>query len=167
MPEDISRYLRFLAGVEAQRKQYEALLTNKALSGMPRLLMPDFENENVQPPGQELAQQYAQMAQQYAQATVRFQLMARQVHVPMACSKLHRYYSVALNLNPQLIMQTARRLAAGDYGGLLMLRGSAGKTIELNYQAADDELANICGQYRMRQPFDIGNGSGGGDILLP
>ena len=64
-------------------------------------------------------------------------------------------------------METARRLAAGDYTGLLSMRSSTGKTIEDNYRAADDELIRICEQYNVRKPFDIGNGGGSGSILMP
>ena len=167
MPDDIRRYLNFLQGVEAQRKAYEGQLTNKMLAVVPNLLMPNFENENVQPPDQQMVRQYDQLAQDYSQATLRFQSAAQQVGVPMACRKLHAYYSTALSMNPRLISETARSLATGNYSGLLSMRGSVGKTIEENYQAADQELANICNQYGIRKPFDIGSGSGGGDILLP
>lgn len=166
MPEDIRRYLAFLQGVEAQRKQYEGQLTNMMLKVVPNLLMPNF-NENSQPPDQELVRQYGQMAQQYSQATVRFQTAAQQVSVPLACRKLHMYYSTALSLNPRLIQETARRLGGGDYTGLLGMRSSIGKTIEDNYRAADDELARICQEFSVRKPFDIGNTGGGNSILLP
>jgi hypothetical protein len=167
MPDDIRRYLNFLQGVEAQRKTYEGQLTNKMLAVVPNLLMPNFDNENVQPPDQQMVRQYDQMAQEYAQATLRFQAASQQVQVPMACRKLHAYYSTALSMNPRLISETARSLATGNYSGLLSMRGSVGKTIEENYQAADQELANICNQYGVRKSFDIGNSGGGGDILLP
>jgi hypothetical protein len=66
-----------------------------------------------------------------------------------------------------LIYQTSQSLGTGNYSGLLSMRGSVGKQIEDNYQAADQELANICNQYGVRKPFDIGNGTGGGSILEP
>ncbi len=166
MPEEIRRYLSFLQGVEAQRKQYEAQLTNQMLAAVPNLLMPNFD-ENSQPPDQQMVRQFDQMAQQYAQATIRFQAAARQVSVPPACQKLHMYYSTALSLNPRLTQETARRLAAGDYAGLLAMRRDVGKTIEENYRAADDELARTCQQYEVRKTFDIGNSGGGNSILLP
>jgi hypothetical protein len=167
MPEDIRRYLGFLQSVEAQRKDYEGKLTNKMLAAIPNFMAPDFSNENVQPPDQQLVQQYSQMAQEYANATVRFQTASQQIVVPQACRKLHAYYSTALSLNPRLIYDTANRLRSGDYTGLLGMRNSVGKQIEDNYRAADQELASICDQYGMRKPFDIGNGSGGGSVLLP
>jgi hypothetical protein len=76
MPEDIRRYLRFLEGVEAQRKQYEGQLTNRMLAMIPNLLMPNFDAENVQAPDQQMVRQYNQMAQEYSQATIRFQAAA-------------------------------------------------------------------------------------------
>src|SRR5438067_7679763 len=85
MPEDIRRYLAFLQSVEAQRKDYEGKLTNKMLAAVPNFMAPDFSNENVQPPDQQLVQQYSQMAQEYAQATVRFQAASQQIVVPAAC----------------------------------------------------------------------------------
>jgi hypothetical protein len=166
MPEDIRHYLAFLQDVEAQRKQYEAQLTNRMLAVVPNLLMPNFD-ENSQPPDQQMVRQYDQMAQQYAQATVRFQAASQQVSVPLACRKLHASYSTALSLNPRLIMETSRRLATGDYTGLLSMRNSIGKTIEENYRTADDELGRICQQYGVRKPFDIGNTGGGNSILQP
>ena len=167
MPDDIRRYLSFLQGVEAQRKTYEGQLTNKMLAVVPNLLMPNFDSENLQPPDQQIVRQYDQLAQEYSQATLRFQAASQQVGVPMACRRLHGYYSAALSMNPRLISETARSLATGNYSGLLSMRGSVGKQIEENYQAADQELANICNQYGIRKPFDIGNSSGGGDVLLP
>jgi hypothetical protein len=166
MPEDIRRYLAFLQGVESQRKQYEGQLTNQMLAVVPNLLAPNFD-ENSQPPDQQMVRQYDQMAQQYAQATIRFQSAARGVTVPLACRKLHGYYSTALSLNPRLILETSRRLATGDYSGLLAMRSSIGKTIEENYRGADDELARICEQYGVRKSFDIGNGGGGNSVLSP
>jgi hypothetical protein len=166
MPEDIRRYLAFLQSVEAQRKQYEAQLTNQMLKVVPNLMMPNFD-ENSQPPDQQMARQYDQMAQQYAQATIRFQAASQRVTVPLDCRKLHAAYSTALSLNPRLILDTSRRLSTGDYSGLRTMRNDVGKTIEDNYKIADDELARICGQYGVRKPFDIGNGGGGNSILLP
>jgi hypothetical protein len=166
MPEDIRRYLAFLQGVEAQRKQYEARLTNQMLAAVPNLMAPDF-SENSQPPDQQLVRQYDQMAREYSQATVRFQAESQRVNVPLACRKLHGYYSTALSLNPRLILDTAQRLARGDYAGLLQMRNSIGKTIEDNYRAADDELRRICEQYRVPKSFDIGNGPGGASVLQP
>jgi len=166
MPDDIRRYLGFLQSVELQRKDYEGKLTNKMLAAVPNFMAPDFSNENVQPPDQQLVQQYSQMAQEYANATVRFQTASQRIVVPMACRKLHAYYSTALSLNPRLIYDTANRLRSGDYTGLLGMRNSVGKQIEDNYRAADQELAAICDQYGMRKPFDIGNGSGG-SVLMP
>jgi hypothetical protein len=167
MPEDVRRYLSFLQGVEAQRKDYEGKLTNRMLAVVPNLLMPNFDSENLQPPDQQIVQQYNQLAQEYTQATVRFQAAAQQVGVPMACRKLHGYYSTALSMNPRLISETARSLATGNYSGLLAMRGSVGKQIEDNYQAADQEVATICNQYNVRKSFAIGNNGGGGDVLLP
>lgn len=167
MPEDIRRYLSFLEGVEAQRKQYEGQLTNRMLGMIPNLLMPNFDADNVQPPDQQMVRQYDAMAQEYARATMRFQAASQQIQVPMACRKLHAYYSTALSMNPRLISETARSLQSGNYSGLLSMRGSVGKQIEDNYAAADQELAIICSQYNVRKPFDIGNGSGGNSVLLP
>jgi hypothetical protein len=166
MPEEIRRYLAFLQGVEAQRKQYEAQLSQQMLAVVPNLMAPDF-SENSQPPDQQLVRQYDQMAQQYSQATIRFQTEAQRVNVPLACRKLHGHYSTALSLNPRLILETARRLGAGDYAGLLAMRGSIGKTIADNYQAADAELGRICDQYGVRKQFDIGSSGGGNSILMP
>jgi hypothetical protein len=167
MPEDVRRYLSFLQGVEAQRKDYEGKLTNRMLAKIPTLLMPNFDTETVQPPDQEFRQQIDQLVQGYEQATVKFQAAAQQVGVPMACRRLHGYYSTALSMNPRLFSEISRNLATGNYSGLLSMRGSVGKQIEDNYQAADQEVANICNQYNVRKSFDIGNSSGGGDILLP
>ena len=89
-PDDIRRYLGFLQSVEAQRKDYEGKLTNKMLAAVPNFMAPDFSNENVQPPDQQLVQQYSQMAQEYAQATVRFQTASQQIVVPAACRKRSR-----------------------------------------------------------------------------
>lgn len=166
MPEDIRRYLAFLQGVETQRKQYEAQLSQQMLAVIPNLMAPDF-SENAQPPDQQLVRQYDQMARQYSQATIRFQTEAQRVNVPLACRKLHGYYSTALSLNPRLILETAQRLGAGDYAGLLAMRSSIGKTIADNYRAADEELGRICAQYRVPKPFDIGNSGGGNSVLLP
>ena len=62
MPDDIRRYLGFLKSVEEQRKNYEGQLTNKMLAAIPNFMAPDFSNENVQPPDQQLVQQFSQMA---------------------------------------------------------------------------------------------------------
>jgi hypothetical protein len=166
MPEDIRRYLGFLQGVEAQRKQYEGQLTNQMLAIMPNLLMPNFD-ENSQPPDQQMARQFDQMAQQYAQATLRFQAESQKIVVPLACRKLHAHYSTALSMNPRLITETSQRLSRGDYSGLLAMRSQVGRLIDENYRAADAELARICQEYRERKPFDIGNTGGGPSILLP
>jgi hypothetical protein len=166
MPEEIRRYLAFLQSVEAQRKQYETQLTQQMLAVVPNLMAPDF-SENSQPPDQQLVRQYDQMAQQYSQATLRFQTEAQRVSVPIACRKLHGYYSTALSLNPRLILETARRLGAGDYAGLLSMRSTTGKTIADNYRAADEELGRICDQYQVRKNFDIGNTGGGTSVLMP
>ena len=64
-------------------------------------------------------------------------------------------------------LDTARRLAAGDYTGLLQMRNTIGKTIADNYRAADDELRRICEQYSVPKSFDIGNTAGGTSILQP
>jgi hypothetical protein len=165
MPEDVRRYLQFLQGVEAQRKQYEAQLTNQMMAAVPNLMAPNFD-ENSQPPDQQLVRQYDQMAQQYSQATLRFQAEAQKVSVPLDCRKLHGYYSTALSLNPRLILETARRLGSGDYAGLLSMRNSIGKTIAENYQAADQELGRICDQYQVKKTFEIGSG-GGASVLMP
>jgi hypothetical protein len=167
MPDDIRRYLSFLQGVEAQRKAYEGQLTNKMLAVVPSLLMPNFDSDNVRPPDQQVIGQFRQLAQEYTQATIRFQAAAQQVGVPAACRKLHADYSTALSMNPRTIQQAADSIASGNYSGLLSMRSSVGKNIEDYYRAADQELANICNQYNVRKSFDIGNSSGGGDILLP
>lgn len=167
MPEDVRRYLNFLQQVEAQRKAYEGKLTNQMLAVVPKLLMPDFDNENVQPPDQQVIGQFKQVAQVYTQATINFQVLARQVGVPLACRKLHADYSTALSMNPRTIQQAADSITSGNYSGLLSMRSSVGKNIEDYYQAADQDLANICNQYSVRKSFDIGNTGGGGDILLP
>jgi hypothetical protein len=161
MPPDIERYLRFLRSVEYDRLEYEGQLMNALLPLMTGMMMPDFSENSTQPHTRELVARYLQMVQQYAQATRRFQVRARQVGVPASCQRLHADYTFALMRSPDLILETARRLNNGDYGGLQQMLGRVRREVDVPFADADRELEGICRQYDIRKPFDIGNGGGG------
>jgi hypothetical protein len=165
MPEDIRRYLAFLESAEQDRRNYEARLSNIMLGLIPSLMMPNFDSDKVQGLDPQMVQMYNRIAQEYAIGTRRFQLQAQRIGVPASCRVLHLNYSYALSRNPTIIVETARRLVAGDYGGLHQMLATVGADMNQKYSAADFELGRICGQYNMPKPFQIGEGSSGGSIF--
>jgi hypothetical protein len=165
MPDDIRRYLAFLQRVETERKGYEARLSNVLLQLIPGLMMPNFDDEHVQALDPRLVAMYNRTAQEYAVAGRRFQVAAGRIGVPPSCRVLHANYSYALSRNPVIIMETAKRLVAGDYGGLHQMLSTVGADINTKFDTADDELARICDQYNMHKPFSIGNGRAGGSLF--
>lgn len=165
MPPDIQRYLDLVRRAEFDRRRYEDQLSNVLLQLIPRLMMPNFEEDNVQALDPRVVAMYNRTAQEYAVGTRRFQVLAGRIGVPAECRVLHANYSYALSRNPALILETARRLVGGDYAGLHRMLGSVGRDLEEKYSAADGELGRICAEYNVRKSFDIGNGSGGGSIF--
>jgi hypothetical protein len=166
MPDDIRRYLAFVQRVEAERKAYEARLSNILIRLIPSLMMPNFDEDHVQGLDPQVVSMYNRTAQEYAMAGRRFQVAAGRIGVPLSCRVLHINYSYALSRNPVIITETARRLVNGDYGGLHQMLGTVGADINQKFDTADSELERICNQYSMRKPFSIGNGPAGGGNLF-
>jgi hypothetical protein len=166
MPDDIRRYLAFLQRVEAERKAYEGRLTNLLIRLIPNLMMPNFDEDNVQGLDPRIVQMYDRTAREYAMAGRRFQVAAARIGVPLACRTLHANYSYALSRHPVLIVETAHRLVGGDYAGLHQMLGTVGADVNEKFEAADQELERICDQYNERKPFTIGNPRSGGGSLF-
>jgi hypothetical protein len=165
MPDDIRRYLAFVQRVEAERKAYEARLSNLLIRLIPSLMMPKFDEDSVQGLDPQLVTMYNRTAQEYAMAGRRFQAAAGRIGVPPSCRVLHLNYSYALSRNPVIILETGRRLVNGDYGGLHQMLGTVGADVNSKFDTADNELERICDQYNMRKPFQIGNGRTGGSLF--
>jgi hypothetical protein len=157
MPDDIRRYLAFLQRVEAERKAYEGRLTNLLIRLIPNLMMPNFDDDSVQGLNPQFVQMYDRTAREYAMAGRRFHAAAVRIGIPPACRTLHANYLFAISNHPVLINETARRLVGGDYAGLHQMLGTVAADVNAKFETADQELEQICDQYRERKPFTIGN----------
>jgi hypothetical protein len=168
MPASVQRYLEFLRRVEFERRTYDARRINSMMHVLTQVLSNMMSEDNNQSPDRQIVASYARMAQEYAQGLMRFRSTAAlRVGVPPECRALHDQYSVALRANADTILETARRLSAGDLGGLQQMRPTIGSDVNQEYVAAEEELERIFDRYNIprRYRFNVGNGATGGSLF--
>jgi len=177
-PADVVDYLKFLKDVERQRvalvKQQTAgaLGMSASLPGSNLLAEMQQKEEDIQRSHEQTYEHFqAKIMEWQGQWNILSQHFLSKPP-PQSCQQLRDKYYDMLGKTAGAMVSLANSLSQAFSGNaekalesLSSMRGTASQSIDDACAAADEELASVCGKFRLRKDFDIKPDGGGASLF--
>lgn len=178
MPDDIRKWLEFLAEIERQRQALATAELTQAITIFGNLQAQDITaglDPNADDSQDEANKRTRQRANGYANSAEGMRSQWQQlsskflsVTPPSACAGIQRSYSTTLTATGTMILEitNAVRSAASDHEHalsiLMSLQGTSSSRVDAPARETDQGVAAICAKYNTAKWFEIKADVGGG-----